>query len=189
MIPKIFHRTVRTPGLEPYEGYWRKFQEMHPDWEFVTYTGGGILHSGLVRLLGLIERGGIYVDWDVEPLCSWEPLLSYTGFAAPDYGGIVLDAVIGAIPNHPALRLCLYTAMTRIANGGTAMDAGVYTVNDILSAWPGWTLLPTNTFYLKDWRNPYRVLKDFSGFPDAYGVHHSAESWFSDPERNGYVYS
>jgi hypothetical protein len=44
VIPKIFHRTVRTPGLEPYEGYWRKFQEMHPDWEFVTYTGGGILH-------------------------------------------------------------------------------------------------------------------------------------------------
>jgi hypothetical protein len=180
-IPKIFHRTVRELGVEPFETYWSKFQTLHPGWEFHTYTGGDIYMSGLTRLLALIRYGGIYVDWDIEPVRSWEPLLDHKGFSSTDAANIAVDAVLGAVPNHPALRKCLDLALYRIAEGGSVLDCSVRVTNTILPYRSDWTLLPTESFYYLNWLHPERASHDFSSIPGCYAINHTAESWFNDP--------
>jgi mannosyltransferase OCH1-like enzyme len=177
MIPKIFHRTVRELGVEPYESYWRQFQWFHPGWQFITYTGGDIFMAGLTRLMALVRYGGIYVDWDVEPIRSWEPLLGYTGFAAVEPGSIVLDAVIGAVPNHPALVKCLDLAMARMGAGGNCQDTGPRVVAEVVTNRNDWTVLPFDTFYPYNWNELHRAGEDFSGNLACYGVHHWSYSW------------
>jgi hypothetical protein len=181
MIPKIFHRTVPPgPIPEKYEKYWRTFQWLHPDWKFLTHFGGNIFMSDQVRLLALIHYGGIYVDWDIQPLRSWEPLLDYKGFAARDKGGIVMNGVMGAVPNHPAMEECLRLSIAVCAAGGSVQDAGCGVTEAILSNRDDWTLLPTHYFYPYDWQELERAGEDFSAIPDCYGVHHWATAWSKD---------
>ena len=177
MIPKIFHRTVRETGVLPYEDYWWMFQQLHKGWEFHTYTGGDIYMSGFTRLLALYRYGGIYVDWDIEPYQSWEPLLSHSLFIAPDYEGLLTDAIIGAEPHHPLIWECLQNATHRMAQGGSVMDCGPFNVNDVLRNRYDVDILDTNLFYQMFWNNPARYNPDRS---IAYGVSHNAESWFQD---------
>jgi mannosyltransferase OCH1-like enzyme len=97
MIPQRFMRVWLGPAkLEPrFEDWWKKFQELHPSWEFMTigddearelvsstglepiydvcatYSG----RSDVVRIAALYRLGGIYVDTDVMPLRAFDPLL------------------------------------------------------------------------------------------------------------------
>jgi hypothetical protein len=60
-----------------------------------------------VRLRALYERGGIYLDTDVEVLKPFDPLLTdqlFFGLQTPDS---VAAGVIGAVKGHPFLKLAL----------------------------------------------------------------------------------
>lgn len=92
-IPRILHRTVPAETTDEVEQWWAKFAEIHPGWEMRTYrepidpsewplTGflfdrcaNGAQKAGLIRLEALFTFGGVYVDSDVEPFRSLEPLL------------------------------------------------------------------------------------------------------------------
>ena len=93
MIPRRFIRIyLDEPVPEEFETYWKGFQTLHPDWEFVTLADSSDLgwmrcrdvfdqcttHAGrsdVLRYAALWEFGGIYVDTDVECLRSFEPLM------------------------------------------------------------------------------------------------------------------
>lgn len=87
---------------------WDEAQERSPKWKsWRAHEPTDYLRfrSCILRLEVLRMFGGVYVDTDVEPLRSLEPLRELGCFATPskDRGDVVSDAVIGAEPGHPYL--------------------------------------------------------------------------------------
>jgi hypothetical protein len=188
-IPKIFHRTIKGyPVPEKYEKYWTQFKWLHQDWEFHTYTCPDIFMSDQVRLLAVIHFGGIYVDWDVEPMRPWDSLLNYKAFAARDRGWftgdphpILMNGVFGAEPGNQALKQCLEWSISLDNAGSSVQDAGCGAFNAAISQDSTWAILPTESFYPYDWKEPERESEDFSTNPMCFGVHHWATSWRGQP--------
>lgn len=137
-IPRILHRTVPAETSGQVEAWWTKFQALHPGWEFRTYrepidpaewplTGdlwdrcqNGAQKAGLIRLEALHRDGGVYVDSDVEPFRSLEPLLGLPAFAGWEDESTVPDAVLGCEPGHPAWADMIAKARSVIEGGGDA---------------------------------------------------------------------
>ena len=172
MISRRFIRIWLGPKPIPelFETWWRGFQELHPGWEFVTIRDAeepdfitseleAIYHdadtyagrSDVLRLLVLHQLGGVYVDTDVMPLRSFEPLLAEsTPFAAQRSKKSFESAVIGCPAEHPAMTLALFILPKWYwAHQGHA--ASVRTGPAFLShAWfgrPDVRHLPPRTFY------------------------------------------
>jgi hypothetical protein len=124
-IPRILHRTVPADTTDEVEGWWRRFQALHPGWEYRTHRepidpqlwpltadlwdrcANGAQKAGLIRLEALYTWGGVYMDSDVEPFRSLEPLLHLPAFAAWEDETTVPDAVLGSKPGHPAFEQML----------------------------------------------------------------------------------
>ena len=126
MIPRIFHRIyLDEPVPAKFDEFWARFQFMHPDWDFVTWSDSSVLdwlrckstfdmvetHAGRADVLRyeiLYRYGGFYVDTDVEPLRSFEPLVN-TDKAVIGWENehLLCPTVIGAPMRHPALDLLL----------------------------------------------------------------------------------
>lgn len=132
MIPPTLIRTVPQHTSLEQETVWDEARALHPDWEHVTFrdpidpnefprtaphwhrcTNGAQL-AGLVRLEALWQRGGIYLDSDVAVHRPLDALLQVQAFAAWEDRSIVPDAVLGAVPGHPAIDACLDLAIARI---------------------------------------------------------------------------
>lgn len=193
-IPRILHRTVPEQTTPEVEGWWAKFWVLHPDWTLMTHrdpmdpadwplTGhlwgscdSGAQKAGLIRLEALIRWGGVYVDSDCEPYRSLEPLLGNHAFAGWEDERVVPDAVIGAEPDHPALRLALSLAIERLPQGAWESGAGVTTAifpgrDDVL-------LLPPGAFYPYHYKEKHRRREDhMAKQPWAFMAHHWAGSW------------
>lgn len=120
-IPKILHHIwigySRMPdSLQRYMALWA---EHHPDWQIHLWTedrlpelepgtffrGDSLLQrADLLRYEILRQRGGVYVDLDLECLRPIDPLLAYTAFAAWERPGhLVGNSIIGSVAGHPAL--------------------------------------------------------------------------------------
>lgn len=100
VIPKLLHRIWlgdQPMDLED-QRWWERWRELHPSWELRTWGEQDLVKLGCgpawelscnpgyrsdVGRLHLLSRiGGVYVDTDVEPLQSLEPLLQHvTSFA------------------------------------------------------------------------------------------------------------
>jgi FkbM family methyltransferase len=108
------------PGLDS-EKWWKRFGELHPGWEFTTWQdpidpaewelgrlfescSSGAQLADLLRIEILWRHGGVYVDSDVEPLASMDPLMTMDFFIGTENGHAITNAVIGAAAGHPALR-------------------------------------------------------------------------------------
>lgn len=164
-IPRILHRTVPERTSEQIEGWWQRFGELHPDWDLRTYrepidpadwpmTGmmfaqcqNGAQKAGLIRLEAVYTHGGIYVDSDVEPYRSFEPLLPLGAFAAWEDEKVVPDAVLGAAPGHPAFMELIGRAREAIMNGQDAWHSGPGGTTEILPGRNDVLLLPPGAFY------------------------------------------
>lgn len=194
-IPPILHRTVPEKTTPQVEAWWSTFQRIHPGWQFMTHrdpmdpeewplTGphwdrctSGAQKAGLIRLEALHRWGGVYVDSDVEPYRPLTPLLHLTGFAAWEDANCVPDAVMGAIPGHPALEEMLTLAIARIEKGAWESGPGVTT--EVLPGRDDWLVLPPGAFY------PYHYGDKVNGRhkdhkraqPWAFVAHHWAASW------------
>jgi mannosyltransferase OCH1-like enzyme len=195
MIPRILHRTVPAAVDPVVEGYWDGLARLHPGWEMRTWRdpldradfplthaawdrcGSGAQRAGLIRLEVLWTIGGVYVDSDVEGVRSLDPLLVLDGFSAWEQPGITPDAVLGAVPAHPAIWLCLEMALTNLERGAWHSGPGVTTA--ILPGRPDWSVLPQEAFYPYYFTEPERRGEDFSQLPGCYLVHHWAGSWLN----------
>jgi hypothetical protein len=197
-IPKILHRTVPERTTPEVERWWDRFGQLHPDWALMTHrdplipadwpltsakwpvVNSGAQFADLIRLEALLRWGGVYVDSDVEPLQRLDPLLPLMAFAAWEDHRTVPNAVMGAVPNHPAIRECLELALERIP--GDTWPAGPGVTTEVLVGRSDVLLLPPGSFYPVHYRDPDRDRKMRDAVtrkenPWAFGIHHYAHSW------------
>jgi hypothetical protein len=194
-IPQTIHRI--WVGGEPmpaeYERFGATFEQHNPEWEMRLWTDADLArleigeteherartHSELANLMRyevLRRYGGVYVDTDVECLRALTPLLhGVEAFAALEREGRVGNAVLGAIPEHPAFVRAAMLARRTIGSGAHSLDAnGPYFLSLILEQEPSVTIFGAHLFYPYRWDEPERR---HEAFPDAYVVHHWAKSW------------
>lgn len=194
-IPRIFHRTVPEHTSDEVEAFWKRFQELHPTWQFMTHRDplnpddwpltapywkhckAGAQLAGLIRLEALARWGGIYVDSDVEPYRAFDSLLPLKAFAAWEDARCIPDAVIGARRDHPAINEALKQA-TRLVKRGNAWDSGPGVTTAVFRNHPDVLLLPPGAFYPYHYKEKHRRGEDHAkAQPWAFGAHHWAGSW------------
>lgn len=194
-IPKLISRIWLGPRPIPpeFEVFWDSFQEIHAGWEFRTWTSADdyswlsnrdlferattwTSRSDVLRF-ELLAKGGIYVDVDVEPLKSLEPLLGLGAFAGYEDARNLCGAVMGAEPGHPAIA-ALIEALPGWVGGRRKAKPSEWAGPVFLTAqWVGRddvTLLSRKAFYPLHWRQRDRVN---GHYPDSYVIHRWAKSW------------
>lgn len=199
-IPRILHRTVPTETSDQVEAWWTRFGELHPGWDLRTWRdplepadwpltsdlwprcANGAQRAGLIRLEALHRDGGIYVDSDVEPFRSLEPLLHLPAFAAWEDETTVPDAVLGAEAGHPAFETMIAKARASIEGGGDAWLSGPGVATEILPNRPDVLVLPPGAFY------PHHYLEKAAAGartanPWVFVEHHWHHSWGNDRQR------
>lgn len=203
-IPKILHRVVPETTSANVERWWSEFSALHPEWDLRTHRDplvpaewpetshvwphveNGAQLADLVRLEALWRWGGIYVDSDVEPWRRLDALLPLGAFAAWEDERTIPNAVMGAVPGHPAIRECLDRALALIP--GPTWPAGPGVTTAVLQNRPDVLVLPPGAFYPVHYRDPERVAKMASATtrkqnPWAFGIHHYAGSWLPEKDR------
>jgi hypothetical protein len=199
-IPRILHRVVpeHTPDIA--ERWWQRFAEIHPDWRLVTHrdpldpdlfpvtsphwprVANGAQLADLVRLEALWRWGGVYVDQDVEPFRSFDPLLPLEAFAAWEDDKVVPNAIMGARPEHPAILACLEAAL-KVYRRGT-WDAGPGVTTKLLPGRSDVLLLPPGSLYDVHYRDPDRDAKMLAPAPPwSFARHHYWGSWLPEERR------
>lgn len=200
MIPRLIFRTVPERTDPQVEAWWQHAQHLHPGWEFITYrdpldpadwSTGDLWPMALapaqladmIRLDALARHGGIYLDSDVELYRPLTPLLGVEAFAGWEDPGSVPNAVLGAEPGHPAIRLALqrirelvawpverFTTAQRIWHAGN--------LTRVLVGRPDVLLLPPGSFYPYHYSEKHRRSDDLrTSNPWAFGAHHWHHSW------------
>lgn len=137
VIPRIIHRIwLDEPMPETFIGYGRRWAQLHPSFELVTWSSSHDLpplinqelfdqaqqiiprdwvrfRADVVRLELLHRFGGLYVDTDVEPARPVDTLLGgvacLAGRSPQHIAGVhpITNAVMAAIPQHPFVRACI----------------------------------------------------------------------------------
>ena len=200
MIPRRFIRTIPASPPAGAGIFWERFQDLHPAWEFVTYqdpidpalfpataplwphcTSGAQL-AGLVRLEALWRHGGIYVDADVEPYRSFEPLLGVEGFAAWEDVKVVPDAVLGARAGHPAIMTAIIEAKAAVKAERGAWESGPGVTTRLLPGRTDFLLLPPGAFYPVHYLDPPPPA-GWRPPPWAFARHHWAASWLTAEQK------
>ncbi len=194
MIPRRFVRSVPERIDEREETFWAQFAAIHPGWEFVTYrdpldpadwpiTGhlfasceAGAQLAGLVRLEAVYRLGGVYVDADVEPFRSFEPLLRHSCFAGYEDETWLADAVFGAEAGHPAIRAALDAVLQMDMHAG-AGATGPHNFSRALVGRNDVTLLKPVAFYEVGYQERGNLRNRPSR--DAYARHHWFGSWLT----------
>jgi mannosyltransferase OCH1-like enzyme len=139
--------------------------------------------SDVLRFELLWLYGGVYIDTDFECLRSIEPLLEKIRvFASFQTDLIVNGALMGAVPEHPFIGMLIDSLPGSVREHGSAdpqLSSGPGFVTGCLDTWKAEgrepvTLFPAKFFYPYLW---YEKHRRFEKFPDAYAIHHWAESW------------
>ena len=199
-IPRILHRVVPEAPNSVADGWWARFEELHPDWELRTHRdplqadqwpltrehwdkcANGAQFADLIRLEALITWGGVYVDQDVEPLRPLDPLTYVPAFAAWEDANSVPNAVMGAVPDHPAMVACLELMISRLPGDTWQTGPGVMTA--VLPGRADVLLLPPGSLYPYHYRELHREHEDFAKTqPWAFVVHHWWGSWLEEERR------
>lgn len=200
-IPRILHRTVPEMS-EMSDEYWLHWRQLLPGWELRTYrdpldadewpeTGdlwdrcqNGAQRAGLIRLEALWRDGGVYVDSDVEPYRSLEPLIGVPGFAGWEDAGCVPDAVMAFEPAHPAVRIMLTAARRSVIAGEDAWQSGPGVSTAVLPGRDDVLLLPPGSFYPYHYHDRARRFADhMTEQPWAFAAHHWEGSWLPEDKR------
>jgi len=195
-IPRILHRVVPADTTVQAEEYWRTAQRLHPDWRFMTHrdplvpdayplTSGawdaveaGAQLADLVRLEVLYVHGGVYVDQDYEPYRPFDSLLGAQVFAAYEDRTSVPNAVLGSVPNHPAIKQCLDLAVQRVKAHKGVWNAGPGVTTQVFTSRDDVLLLPPGAFYPYHYKEKEKAGVDHKREqPWAFGAHHWWHSW------------
>ena len=142
-IPRVLHQIWLGPKEVPFKDFRRRWQELHPEWEYKLWRDADLSEFGLTnhrayqaatnygaksdiaRYEILHRLGGVYVDVDMEPLRALDPLLNvglFVGFS--NVGAVEINnALLGSTKGHPILAACI----NRIASpslGGLLVGSG-----------------------------------------------------------------
>jgi hypothetical protein len=196
-IPAILHRVLI--GLEPDDSkrWWAQFAAMHPTWELRTHTlpfdpeqwpltswvFGHCVHpaqlADFIRLEALWNDGGVYVDYDIEPVHPLDSLLPLDGFVGWALDWLAANGVMGFRPHHPAIARALELAMERfvadpkdmVAIGPGAITEACRDRSDVL-------MLPPQAFYPAGHvANPRQKEGQFAGEPWVFVAHWGHATW------------
>jgi inositol phosphorylceramide mannosyltransferase catalytic subunit len=197
-IPSTIHRVWlgESPMPDEYERFGETFAQLHPDWEMRLWTDDDLTQLGigdperkrvrtrselanLMRYEVLHRYGGVYVDTDVECLRPLTKLLrGIDAFAALEVPERVGNAILGSVPDHPAFERAARLARQTLATGTHSAEAnGPYFLSLILEQDPDVAIFGAELFYPYLWDEPERRHETF---PDAYTVHHWAQSWLGE---------
>lgn len=194
-IPRILHRTVPAETSPEVDQWWDAWRDLHPGWTLMEHRDPldpadwdtahlwdkcktGAQKAGLIRLECLQRWGGVYVDSDVEPYRSLDPLLACEGFAGWEDAKVVPDAVMGARKDHPAVARMLAAACRAVEQGKGAWDSGPGVTTSILPGRHDWLLLPPGSFYPYHYSSKDRDRRDYRDEqPWAFAAHHWHASW------------
>lgn len=202
-IPRVLHRTV--PAVSSIsDQYWDHWRQLLPGWQLMTHRDpldpgewpetsdlwplcqNGAQLAGLIRLEALWRWGGVYVDSDVEPYRSLEPLVHLVGFACWEDARCIPDAVMGFEPEHAAVRSMLSDARDVIEQGGDAWHSGPGVSTSVLNGRRDILLLPPGAFYPYHYTEKTRARDDhMTEQPWSFGAHHWNGSWLTDAQRAG----
>jgi mannosyltransferase OCH1-like enzyme len=146
--------------------------------------------ANYTRLHVLYEFGGIYFDTDIEVLKSFNPLLSnscFVGFEKNnknEWNTCVNNAVLGAIPKHPAIKQLKANLLKKYIGTEPAVLSGPYLVSAYLFE-RGLTnygeqdiesihIYPLEYFYPYAWNEEFHpsCIK-----PETFCIHHWQHSW------------
>jgi len=136
-IPAILHQIWfgEKPIPPLYKTWQQQWLKMHPNWTLMKWTEKKIQKdfpkglynqktfdlakkannfarmSDVVRYELLNKYGGLYIDYDVKCLSSFDPLHYaydfYAGLESFGSSGYCCNAVIGATPSHPIIQTCV----------------------------------------------------------------------------------
>jgi len=126
VIPRVFHAFWGGPPMPAHlAAYLRRWQELHPYWEFRLWTPDNLprlrnqdlfdapeiyspksnpwqWRSDLARYELLYDMGGVYIDCDLEPLKPVDPLLAgCTAVIAREDRRMINNAFMGCVPRDP----------------------------------------------------------------------------------------
>jgi len=180
---------------QEYVGWGDSWREHHPDWELRTWTDSSLpplSHpeafercrnygeaSDVLRYEVLHRFGGVYVDTDVECLRSLEPLIAdASAFAAWQRPDVIGSAVVGAVPEHPAIAEVLREVSEGAGSGNQVQTTGPGALTRVLRDAPDVTLFEHETFFPYDyWESPS---DDAEGAAEgSYAIHHWHATWQS----------
>jgi Glycosyltransferase sugar-binding region containing DXD motif len=190
-IPRTIHRVwLGAPMPAQHQRFGESFAEHHAGWEMRVWgdrdlesLGIGVEErarcrtqrelANLARYEILSSFGGVYVDTDVECRRPFTPLLrGIDAFAALEHPGRVCNAVLGAIPEHPAFTRAARLARQTLGRGEHSVDAnGPYFLSLLLEQEKDVAIMGSAVFYPYLWDELER--RD-ERFPDAYAIHHWA---------------
>lgn len=164
-IPRIIFRTVPAEINAQVEDWWHQFRKLHRGWKFITYREplipsewlltseawhkckNGAQKAGLIRLEALVRHGGVYVDSDVIPHKSFEPLMNTAAFAAWEDEDVIPDAVMACEPGHDTFKRMLDAAIKQVMSGADAWASGPGVSTSHLANDPDVLVLPPGAFY------------------------------------------
>lgn len=198
MIPRICHRIWLDEPIPTWaEDNWRGFQELHPGWEFRTWTSGDEARewvrnrdlfdsvdqvagrTDVLRYEIVARLGGIYVDTDVEALRPFDALLDGDPFMGWENDRRICPTVIGGEPHHPALEVLVdelpaWAALHEHADAATR--TGPEFVTQLWRDRDDVRRFPPAAFYPVGWWEKHLLGK--VAYPsETFAVHHWAKGW------------
>lgn len=187
-IPRVIHRIWFGQAIpEDFQRYGETWRQHHPGWEMRLWTQDNLPalsrpsalerarhaaeRANILRYELLCQFGGVYVDTDMECLRCIEPLLggveAFAGYQRP---GEVCNAILGAVPEHPAFLRAVEEAARRVGLDKSSVRAtGPRFVTELLADFPEVRIFEPTVFYPYDWtQEPVPA----SELPHAYAIHH-----------------
>lgn len=192
-IPKFFHRIwLGSPIPEQADIYWRKWQELHPEWELFTWEDGSLgwlenwdlfdagqtwaEKADIARYEIIARFGGVYLDCDFEPLRPIDAALEgVEAFSAWEDSDHVAIGIMGCTPGHPFFQDVIHRLPYNVVqheSAATNRRTGPLFFTEVVREHPEVTLFPPPVFY------PYHYTESDPGaYGDALAVHHWTGSW------------
>lgn len=211
-IPKRFIRIWRGNRSMPpiFEKWWSEFKEIHPDYEFITignkmdlkipdnlkeimnccdtYSG----QSNVIRLVALYSMGGIYVDTDIMPIKSFDPLLQNVNpFIGQRSSKSFESAVIGSPKGHEAVKYLMdkmpewYNSLkdkSKTVPLGPAFISNYWFGREDVVHLPSKTFYPYNGFMAPKREEKIKLFNKKEFPPEMYAAHFSNHRWGGRPD-------
>jgi FkbM family methyltransferase len=197
-VPKKLHQfwTGSRPMPEAFARWGRRWQELHPDWEYKLWTeaevaalspevanalagtppgaGNPAGKSDVARVAIVLKFGGVWVDTDFEPVRPIDDVIVGLDCFMADNWGNTNMAVFGACADHPWMQASLKQIVTSAYRHPppTVMMTAIH-----LGEAMGVKVLPKEMFYPYPAQRPENIYKPASTWPEAYAVHRHAMSW------------
>lgn len=135
-----------------------------------------------VRLSVLLNQGGIYMDSDVEVLKNLDCFLHHKAFTGHETNDLMVTAIMGAVPNHPWIKLLLRTYSDRqfstVPNTNIITDISkplvVKEENGFRYLRSDVVIYPVETFCPFDHKNLRPTPTE-----NSYTIHHFAGTWLN----------